>query len=80
MKLVCIDNTYGNSRHLELHQVYECKTGLDWKSYYILRIKPFQIPIWQGKRFEDYIDVWVDKKCFITLEEWRKNRLQEIGI
>ena len=84
MKVVCIDNTSGNARHLELHKVYDvyffiAPTTFDEKViYYVINTYTFEIPIHNGIRLSTKHDIWVDKKSFISLEEFRQLRLNKI--
>lgn len=80
-KLVCIDNTFGNSRHLELYKVYE-SIGSDFPSsrnYCVVWSTVYldpnnKIGIMPGKI------VYVSSCCFITLEEYRRNKIDLILI
>ena len=49
IKVVCIDNTIGNARHLELNKVYDAsetssnsKYGVINGSYYIINTYPYE--------------------------------------
>ena len=75
MKVVCIDNTYGNSRHLELDKVYDVT---EEKKYYIINTYPFEIPTHNGIRHSTKHDIFIDKKSFISLEEFRQLKLDKI--
>lgn len=77
MKVVCIDNTSGNARHLELHKVYDVTTMVT-NGIYNINTYPFEIPIHNGIRSSTKHDIWVDKKSFISLEEFRQLRLNKI--
>ena len=66
MKVVCIDNNDGNSKHLDLYEVYDVDPEESlFPDHYIIR-KPNQ---------HEY---WVKKEKFITLDEWRKIKLDQI--
>ncbi len=70
MKVVCVDNTIGNSRYFKLYNIYESK-DLSFEDRNRLRL-PY-----------DYIIVeaqWCNVVCFMPLDEWRKKRLDNIGI
>lgn len=82
MKVVCIDNTIGNARHLELFGIYEAFTpGRRFPSedeYYIVNTYPFAIPIHKAVRLKTKKDIWIDKRAFISLEEFRQSKLDKI--
>ena len=66
MKVVCIDNNDGNSRHLDLYEVYDVEPEESlFPDHYIIR-KP-----------NEY-EYWIKKEKFITLDEWRKIKLDRI--
>jgi len=72
MKVVCIDNSSENARHLEIGVVYDVHdflaisaTSIPGEDRYILNIFPYII---------------VDKSAFISLEEWREKQLKQIGL
>ena len=75
MKVVCIDNTIGNARHLELNKVYEVSVK---SGYYIVNTYPFEIPIHKGVRLKTKQDIWVYKDLLISLEEFRQLKLDKI--
>ena len=66
--VVCIDNTRGNSRKLSMNKIYKPrKMTTDEKIKY-------RLPT-------DYIivnELWCEEKCFISLEEFRNKRLDQI--
>lgn len=84
MKVVCIDNTSGNARHLDLWVVYDAVqdslNGFSDIDYYIIKAKPYLKPHLRQDRSQIEQEIWIDKKVFITLEEWRKRQLETIGI
>ena len=66
MKVVCIDNNDGNSKHLDLYEVYDVEPEQSFfPDHYIIR-KPNE---------HEY---WVKKEKFITLEEWRDQKIDGI--
>jgi hypothetical protein len=82
MKIVCIDNTIGNSKHFEIGQIVEaselteeekrkCKPNI---YYYIIDGKYSKAPELL------FNEIWCEKKCFITLEEWRETKLNKLLI
>jgi hypothetical protein len=88
MKVVCIDNTIGNARHLELNKVYDAtettSTRLSSK-YYIINTYPYEglSPLIahggpSGVRYSTKYDIWIDKRSFISLEEFRQLKLDSI--
>ena len=67
MKVVCIDNNDGNSKHLDLYEVYDVEPEESvFPDHYIIRIP------------NDSIEIWVKKEKFINLDEWRKIKLDQI--
>lgn len=92
MKVVCIDNSCGNSRHFELGKIYivdkiDClkegsfnsnfkiKYNLD---YYIIKTEPWTSLTNRYERLPYKTEIWVDKNCFISLDEFRMIKLKEI--
>ena len=66
MKVVCINNDEGNSKHLELWDIYEVDPEESiFPDHYIIR-KPNE---------HEY---WVKKEKFVTLEEWRNRKINQI--
>lgn len=87
MKVVCIDNTFGNARHLDLWGVYDALDPKDlghpdnWRSdFYILNIDPYLIEATLHRRLGQTMEVWVNKKSFVSLEEFRQTKLAGLGI
>jgi hypothetical protein len=82
MKVVCIDNTIGNARHLELNKVYDASEISSFTTfsseYYIVNTYPFGIPIHKAVRLKTKKDIWIDKRAFISLEEFRQSKLDKI--
>lgn len=79
MKVVCIDNTIGNARHLELFGIYDVtETPVVKGKYYIVNTYPFAIPIHKAVRLKTKKDIWIDKRAFISLEEFRQSKLDKI--
>jgi len=74
MKIVCIDNTIGNSKHFEIGQIVE-------SSEYEL---PGAIIIIDGKYSKTpellFNDIWCERRFFISLEEWRETKLNKLLI
>ena len=76
MKVVCIDNTIGNARHLELNKVYDATeisqthSKYSASKYYI--INTYRV------RYATKHDIWIDKRSFISLEEFRQLKLDKI--
>lgn len=87
MKVVCIDNTSGNARHLDLWGVYDALDLNDsgdshnWANdFYILNIDPYLIEATLHRRLGQTMEVWVNKKSFVSLEEFRQTKLTGLGI
>ena len=66
MKVVCIDNNGSNSKHLDLYKVYDVEPEeSSFPDHYIIRTANKQ-------------EIWVKKEKFVTLDEWRKIKLDQI--
>lgn len=69
MKVVCIDNnTYKHplkDGYIIIGKEYECINEKD--GYYLIR-------------FNDFFNWWITKELFMTIEEYRNKKLEEIGI
>jgi hypothetical protein len=79
MKVVCIDNTIGNSRWFKIGQVLEKRdmTEQEKKKYRL----PYDYIIISGFNFLNQSqDIWCLEQCFVSLEEWRNNKLNELEI
>ena len=46
-------------------------------SFYIPKIYDLES---NNIRLKEKVDLWVDKKCFITLDEWRQSQLNKLEI
>jgi len=73
-KAVCIDNSSGNARHLDLYEAYDVKNSPDGE-YYIIETYPYDIPIHNGKRLKKKTEIWVRRNCLLTMQEWRQKRI-----
>ena len=91
IKVVCIDNTIGNARHLELNKVYDASeisqthSKYSASEYYIINTYPYEglSPLIahggpSGVRYSTKYDIWIDKRAFISLEEFRQLKLDKI--
>lgn len=82
MKVVCIDNKIGNSRHLELGKVYHASeanySGRVRVGYLIVKTDPWCEANQKVKRLGQLKDIWVEKRCLITIELWRDQQLDKI--
>ena len=80
MKVVCIDNTIGNGRHLELNKVYDASETPDKgrDKYYIINTYPYTTLLHPSVRRSTNHDIWINKKAFISLEEFRQLKLDKI--
>ncbi len=78
-KVVCIDNSSGNARHLDLYEVYDVKNSPE-DEYYIIETYPYEIPIHNGKRLKKKSEIWVIRNCFLTIQEWRQKRIEQIDL
>lgn len=66
MKVVCIDNNDGNSKHLEIGRIYDVNPEESiFPDHYIIR---------NPNEYE----YWVKKEKFVTLEEWRNRKIDQI--
>jgi len=81
MKVICINNTWGNARHLHLKEIYDAKEyNGKFGNYYLINTHPVEIPIHNNIRLKEKVDLWVEKKCFLTLQEWRRLQLDKLKI
>ena len=90
IKVVCIDNTIGNARHLELNKVYDAseislqghlkKHSKYSGEYYIINTYPYEGALFRRNsvRYATKHDIWIDKRSFISLEEFRQLKLDKI--
>jgi hypothetical protein len=80
MKVVCIDNTIGNARHLELNKVYDATEISLSSKYYIINTYPYEGALFRRNsvRYATKHDIWIDKRSFISLEEFRQLKLDKI--
>ena len=75
MKVVCLDNTKGNTRYLDVNKVYDTKELLGDRShlligeYYIIDLNRHDIK-----------SIWVSRKDMITLDQWRQLQLDKLDI
>ena len=77
MRVVCIDNTWGNSRHFEIGKTYDVvNTILD--KYYVIKNCPLDWHREVPKRLNEEQDIWAPSECFLTLEEWRSRQLNKL--
>jgi len=86
MKVICIDNTRGNARHLETGKVYDASVQTYrhlakyvGKEYYVIRSTCYSNPTHRVGILPER-DIWVDMECFVSLEEYRNKKLESIGI
>ena len=89
IKVVCIDNTIGNARHLELNKVYDASEISQTHRKYSGEYYYKYLSIWRsvsshssrgpsGVRYSTKYDIWIDKRAFISLEEFRQLKLDKI--
>lgn len=79
MKVVCIDNTIGNSRWFKIGQVLEKRdmTEEEKRKYRL----PYDYIIISGFNFFNQpLDIWCPEQCFTSLEECRNNKLNQLEI
>jgi len=86
MKVVCLDNTRGNTKYLEVNKIYDTVEITEiHKSYpvigehYIIEYKQWT----NSFRHNEKIflnEIWVSKKDMITLEQWRQLQLDKLEI
>ena len=78
MKVVCIDNKIGNSRHLELGKFYDASEvnlfGKARQGYLIIKLDPWFPSHVRG----DDAYVWVSEDCLMTIDKWRELQLDKI--
>ena len=88
-RVVCLDNTRGNTRYLEVNKIYntiEPKPGEKSHpligEHYIIDFNQWTTSL----RAQDYKkdvffeSIWVKKEDMITLEEWRQLQLDKLEI
>lgn len=77
--VVCIENSWGNSRHLEVGKIYEVVRTVSFgkSNNYIISTEPWTSLQKMEKRLPNKMEIWVDKNCFISLDEWRKVKIDE---
>jgi hypothetical protein len=86
IKVVCIDNTIGNARHLELNKVYDASeisqthSKYSASKYYSINTYPYEGALFRRNsvRYATKHDIWIDKRSFISLEEFRQLKLDKI--
>lgn len=80
IKVVCIDNTIGNARHLGLNKVYDATEISPSSKYYIINTYPYEGALFRRNsvRYATKHDIWIDKRSFISLEEFRQLKLDKI--
>ena len=85
IKVVCIDNTIGNARHLGLNKVYDATKISPSSKYYNSKYYIINTYLYEGAlfhrnsvRYDTKRDIWIDKKSFISLEEFRQLKLDNI--
>ena len=75
MKVVCLDNTRGNTRYLDVNKVYDTKelpgdrSHLLIGEYYIIDLNRHDIK-----------SIWVSRKDMIALDQWRQLQLDKLDI
>jgi len=75
MKVVCLDNTRGNTRYLDVNKVYDTKelpgdrSHLLIGEYYIIDLNRHDIKT-----------IWVRRKDMIALDQWRQLQLDKLDI
>jgi hypothetical protein len=88
MKIVCIDNTIGNSKHFKIGQIVEARELTEEEKrkckpniyYYIIDGKYSKTSdewTFTGALFNE---IWCERRCFISLEEWRETKLNKLLI
>jgi hypothetical protein len=81
--VVCIDDSIGNSRLLSLNKSYKTrKITTDEKIKYRLPTNYIILELDALSCFENRLpvgcEVWCDEKCFISLEEFRDKKLDQL--
>lgn len=85
MKVVCLDNTRGNTRYLEVNKVYDTTEPLPGErrhplleEHYIIDFNRYTKSFRDNGKGVFFKTIWVRKKDMITLEEWRQQKLDKI--
>lgn len=84
MKVVCLDNTRGNTKYLEVNKVYNTVKptnkhkgyGSVFADHYVIDLNQY-IKMHTG----DVVhigELWIKKSHMITVDEWRDNKLNQI--
>lgn len=88
MKVVCLDNTRGNTKYLEVNKIYDTVEITEiHKSYpvigehYIIEYKQWTNSFRPQNNEKIFLnEIWVSKKDMITLEQWRQLQLDKLEI
>lgn len=72
-KMICVNNTLGDSTKLELYKEYEIDPYYASNSRYL-------ISIMIDNNLNLLEPIWVDSSCFMTLEDYREYKLNTLDI
>jgi hypothetical protein len=85
MKVVCLDNTRGNTRYLDVNKVYDTKELPGDRSHLLIG-EHYIIDFNRYSKLRDndkevFIkSIWVSRKDMITLDQWRQLQLDKLEI
>ena len=86
-RVVCLDNTRGNTRYLEVNKVYntiEPKPGEKSHpligEHYIIDFNQYTKSFRDNGKEVFLKSIWVSRKDMITLEQWRQLQLDKLEI
>ena len=84
-RVVCLDNTRGNTRYLEVNKVYDTTEPLPGERSHPLIGEHYIIDFNQCTKLDNgkevfYKRIWVSRKDMITLEQWRQLQLDKLEI
>jgi len=87
MKVVCLDNTRGNTKYLEVNKIYdiiEPKPGERSHpligEHYIIDFNQYTKSFRDNGKEVFLKSIWVSRKDMITLEQWRQLQLDKLEI
>jgi len=87
MKVVCLDNTRGNTRYLEVNKIYntiEPKPGERSHpligEHYIIDFNQYTKSFRDNGKEVFFKSIWVSRKDMITLQQWRQLQLDKLEI
>jgi len=78
MKVVCINNTRGNSSHLELGRIYNAReVNAQFGAFLVVEVEPWDSLIEKKKRLRK-CEIWIQKDCLMDINDWRVEKLENL--